>query len=189
MAELDWDALAAEAKTAGVIAAGEYNLVVAESSATTSSTGKPMIKVKMRVMDGPQKDKPVWTQFVISPESPMALRMFFQNMAAYGLDASFFANKPSMEDVARALLNRAVTARLGIRQWQGADRNDVEAVKALSASGPTPPGVVTGPPTVGVSPVSGAAPSPVQPTPSATPPVPTDAAPTATPTAPPNRPF
>jgi hypothetical protein len=161
---------------------GDYNAIVVESSATTSSTGKPMIKVKFRVMDGPHKDKPIWSQFVISPESPIALRIFFQHMAAFGLDANFFAQQPPMDSVARNLLNRGVVLTLDSREWGGALRNNVKGISPLSAGGPIAPGVVTGPPIVGVSPMSlpGSTPSPTS-----TPTVPTTP---TTPTAPSNIP-
>ena len=84
MTEIDWGILQKEAATAGVIPDGQYNVIVIDAMATQSSNGKPMIKVKFRVTDGPQKDKPVWTQFVISAESAGALQIFFRQMAALG---------------------------------------------------------------------------------------------------------
>ncbi len=170
--ELDWSALSKEAASAGVLPEGEYNTIVVDSTAATSSTGKPMIKVKFRVTDGPHKDKPIWNQFVVSPESPIALRIFFQHMAALGLDANFFGQQPSMDAVAKSLLNRAATLELGVRQWQGADRNEVKSVKPPLAGGPVAPGVVTGPATITPVAVSPAAPVGVPTTPTATPPAP-----------------
>lgn len=174
--ELDWSALAKEAATAGVLPAGDYNVIVATAEATQSSNGKPMIKTKLRVADGPHKDKPVWNQFVVSAENAIALRIFFQHMAALGLDSSFFAKNPSMDVVAQNLVNRACVVELGVRTWQGADRNEVKAVKPPQAGGPMAPGVVTGPPTIGPSAAVGAAPTPVA-TPAA---VPTPATPNPT---------
>jgi hypothetical protein len=176
--EIDWSSLQKEAASAGVLPVGSYNVVVTESSATVASTGKPMIKVKLRVTEGPHKDKPIWNQFVISAESPIALRIFFQHMAAFGLNTDFFAANPSTESVASNLLNRAATVELGIRQWQGADRNEVKSVNPLTAGGPLAPGVVTGPP---VPAAQSGSPSSVPTSPVASPANP----PAATPTAPP----
>lgn len=197
--ELDWSALQQEAKSAGVLPDGDYNLVVVDATATTASTGKPMIKMKLRVLDGPQRDKPLWTQQVLSPDSPLALRIFFQTMAAFGLDSNFFAQlrsgAESMEVVARNLRNRAVTATVGTRPWQGQDRNEISGFRALESSGPVPPGVVTGAPTVGAvpgSPVGGppvpAAANPGPAGPSA-PPVSTVTPAPAAPSTPPTQPF
>ena len=166
MTEIDWSSLQKEAATAGVLPDGPYNVIVTEANAVTSSTGKPMIKVKMRVTDGPHKDKPVYGQFVISAESPIALRIFFQQMAAFGLDANFFAGNPGMEIVAKNLTNRGVTVELGHREWNGSDRNEIKNISPLQAGGPITPGVVTGPPSASPQTPSGP-PAPVAP--SATP--------------------
>jgi hypothetical protein len=184
MSEIDWATLQKEANSAGLLPDGDYSVICIEASATTSSTGKPMIKTKFRVTDGPQKDKPIWSQFVVSPESAMALRIYFQHMAAFGLDSSFFASNPTMEDVARNLVNRGALMTLGTRPWQGQDRNDVKGLKPLPSGAPLAPGVVTGPPTFS-SP--GGAPNPMGGIPSVSP-VATTSAP-ATPSAPPTQPF
>lgn len=186
MTEIDWGSLQKEAKS--LVPDGDYNVIITEATATTASTGKPMIKVKMRITDGPHEKKPLWTQFVVSADSAMALRMFFQHMTAFGLNADFFAQNPSMDTVASNLMNRAATVSVGTRTWQGVDRNDVKGVKALQSGGPLAPGVVTAPPTVGglgatPSTPPTAAPSPL--TDGATAPVP----PTGVPSAPPTKPF
>jgi hypothetical protein len=126
----------------------------------------------------------------------MALRMYFLQMAAFGLDSAFFAQNPTMADVARNLVNRVATFKLSIRQWQGADRNQVDGVSAIPAGAPLPPGVVTGPGTVGAggptsmapmnasTPTNGGVPTtPTTPTATKVPPVPTASTPAAPPPA------
>ncbi len=193
MSEIDWGSLQKEAATAGVMPDGDYNVMVYEATATKSSNGKPMIKVKARVIDGPKKDKPVYTQFVVSAENGIALRIFFQHMAAFGLDSNFFGQNPPMDVVAKNLMNRGATFTLGTREWQGADRNEVNGVKALPSGGPIVPGLVVTPPVVG-----GPAGSPMATLTAATPsPTSTPATPTVgaspqvgvTPGAPPATPF
>lgn len=189
MTELDWGALQKEAASAGVLPEGEYSIIVTEATAVTSANGKPMIKTKFRVTDGPHKNKPIWNQFVISAESAIALRIFFNHMAAFGLDTAFFAGGPSMDAVAKNLLNRGATVKLGVRQWQGSDRNEVNGVSPLQTGGPIPPGMVTGAPSAGPSPTSSTSlmttPSPVA---AATPTTPA-APPPTTPPVPPTTPF
>ena len=185
MSEIDWSALQKEAASAGVLPDGSYDVIITEATSSPSSTGKPMIKVKFRVTAGPHKDKPIWNQFVVSPESPIALRIFFSHMAALGLDSSFFASQPSMDVVAKNLVNRAATIELGTRQWQGQDRNEVKSISTSAAGGPVAPGVVTGPPVPGASPMTPPAPM-ATPAPM-TPPVPTT--PGTPPTPPPTPAF
>ena len=191
--ELDWSALQKEAATGGLLPDGDYNLVVTEATSVTASTGKPMIKMKLRVMSGPQQDKPVYTQQVLSPDNPMALRIFFQTMAAFGLDANFFASLPSgtggMEIVASNLRNRAATATLTARTWQGQDRNEVSAWRPLQTDGPVPPGVVTGPAAPVATAGTPATPPAGPPVPTGQPPAPTTPATAPSSVPPPPQPF
>lgn len=180
MSELDWGALQQEAKSAAALPDGEYNAFVLEAEATKSSNGKPMIKVQYRIVDGPAKDKKVRTQFVISAESPVSLRIFFQQMAMHDLGPDFFASNPPLANVAGQLKNKRVTLILGTRAWQGNDVNEVKGYKPFAGTmGPDPTAFAGGP--VG-------APSPLS-----TPPVPTPAAaaviPAAPGTPPPAEPF
>lgn len=149
MSELDWGALQQEAKSAAALPDGDYPAFVLDAEATTSSTGKPMIKAQYRITDGPAKDKKVRTQFVVSAESPVALRIFFQQMAMHGLDAAYFDTKPPLANVAGQLKGKHVNIELGTRQWQGNDVNEVKNYKPYTGGGsPSPltaPGGTTTP--------------------------------------------
>jgi hypothetical protein len=185
VSELDWAALQKDAASVKPIPDGDYNALIVEAEAVSSSNGKPMVKTKFRIVDGPQKDKKVSTQFVISAESAVALKIFFQHMAALGLNADFFAGNPSMDAVARAMVNRGCQVTIGTRPWQGVDRNEIKNIRPFPEGTPTPPGMVTGGAVAGPSPTS--SPSPLDGL-AATP----VAAPVATPTgavAPPTSPF
>lgn len=157
--ELDWLALQKEADDV-LLPDGEYNVIVTDATAVTSSTGKPMIKVKFAVADGPKKDRPLWSQLTLSPENPIALRMWFTQLAAFGLGQDFFATNPSMEGVAAALKSRGVVVTVGRREFAGSDRNNIEKIVAYVPNGPVPPGMVLGSPILGRGP---AAPAPVTP--------------------------
>jgi uncharacterized protein DUF669 len=174
VSELDWAALVKDSQDL-VLPDGDYNVLVADADATRSANGKPMYKTKLRVIDGPKKDRLLLTQFTVSAENPFALRIFFQQMAAFGLTTDYFITNPPIEQVAANLLNRLATVTVSTREFQGSDRNQVDQVRPYQGGGPMPPGVVTGPPVAGAtagSPVGG-------------PPVPTapSAPPTAVPTA------
>jgi hypothetical protein len=184
VSEIDWKALQKEA-TDAVLPDGDYNVMVTEAECTKTSNGKPMYKVKMRVIDGPKKDRPIWSNFTLSAESPVALRIFFQQMAQLGLTADYFAANPHPDQVARDLVNRMATVTLGATEWQGAMRNQVTAVKAYSGTGPPPPGATVGPPVVSAP---GGAPAAGPPIPS-TPPTVAAAATPGIPPAPPAQPF
>lgn len=190
MTDIDWASLQKEANDL-VIADGDYNAQVIKSEATTSSNGKPMIKLQLAIIDGPKKDRKIFTQLTLTADNPFAIKKWFDNLAALGLGPDFFGGNPKLDDVAAALMNRGCTITLGTGEWQGTTRNQVDQIKPYGGSGPTPPGMVLGAPAAG--PRSPAA-SP-SPTAGPTPPTPASPTPAASPVAatpgtpPPARPF
>lgn len=194
MSEIDWASLQQEAAKAGLIPEGDYNVIIEKTDPVRSSTGKPMIKYKARVLDGPQKDKTIYGNLTLTTDNPMALRMYFLQMAAFGLDSSFFAQNPKLADVASALERRCVVFTITIQPYQGADRSNVNGIKPLPAGIPLPPGAATGPATlagVGGAPVPGAPvpPASSMPTAPTTPPVPSASSSIPTIPVPPAQPF
>lgn len=171
---------------------GDYDVEIETADAVTSSTGKPMIKVKARVINGPHERRPVLTQFVLSMENSTAVSIFFRNMRSFGLDEAFFASLGMVGDltpVASALVGRRARWTLGHREWQGETRNEVTAIKPYTGA----PGPQASVPTTGVpgpvAPTGGASPSSV---PSSAPPVlpaPATSGDAPTPPAPPELPF
>lgn len=175
MTEIDWAALQKEAKNASLIPDGEYQAVCVESTATKSSNGKPMLKIKCQITEGPQAPKKVTSQLTVSAESAIALRIFFTQLEAFGVTADFFSANPQLEAVAAAMVNRPITIDVETRAWQGVDRNGLKGIRPPRAGAPTAPGVAVGPPvpvSPGAAPVIPAAAPPVPPTPASAPPVP-----------------
>jgi hypothetical protein len=191
MTTIDFARALQEARGASMEAlpVGDYDVEVAKSEATTSSNGKPMIKVNMKVIGGPYERRSVLNQFVMSQENPVALSIFFRHMKAFGLTEDWFmqlGRSGSLEPVATALLGRRARLTLGHRDWQGETRNEVKAVKpytgapAASPAGPVGPAGSSGPATGGLM-----APPPVAPAPQPVPPQPPTAPVAATPLTPP----
>lgn len=164
MTTIDFNKALADAKSASfeALPKGDYNIEVASAEAVTASTGRPMIKCKMKVIDGPYQNRPVMTQFVLVIDNPNALSMFFRNMKAFGLDEAFFAQMGqmgSLEPVAGALSGRRAQVTLGTRLWNGEDRNEVTNIKKYTgapgtATGPSAPGMPGMPPMGGPGPIA-----------------------------------
>ena len=135
MSTINWASLHKDATT---ILEGEFTVVVVESVATKSSNDKPMIKVKHRVESGPKAGQTLFDQFVISAENGNAMRIFFGQMAIFGLDSGFFqrnSNAP-LETIAQALLGRRAVAVVEPREWNGTLRETIkEYKKALGGPG------------------------------------------------------
>jgi hypothetical protein len=123
---------AAEAKFV-VVPAETYAVICKDASSTTSSTGKPMLKLNVRIVLGPHKGAGTITQQTLSAENPAAVQIFLKFLAAFGLDEDFLQSLPPAADggpnfvaVASALKGRVAMAKFDVHEWAGEDRNGVE---------------------------------------------------------------
>ena len=137
----DFGKLLQDAKAGAAWPEADYDFEVAEADAVTASTGSAMIKTKLRCLVGTYAGKHVTNNFVLTPDNPAALMMFFRHMKAFGLDETFFASigQGNLQPVAAALRGRRARITLGHREWQGVMQNDVKAVKPITegiAGGP-----------------------------------------------------
>lgn len=140
MTSIDWAALKQTADDATQPApAGEYDAIVTKADAKTASTGSPMIAVQCKITGGPKDSKVFFHNFVLSPQSAFAVAKFFSDLEAFGLNSEWFTtHNPSMEQIAAELLNKPIHVELGIRSWQGQDRNEVKKFSPASAFGMSP---------------------------------------------------
>ncbi len=136
LGSVNWSDLQRAAGDAGFdpLPPSTYDVIVDEASATQSSNGKDMIKVTFRVEGGPHDTRKIFNNFVISPDSANGLAFFFRHMAVLGLKDDFFANNPTTEMVAAAIVSRRCRVKVSIRQWQEQDRNQVDAVLPPAAN-------------------------------------------------------
>lgn len=134
MTVIDWNALMRESAAAvAVVPDGDYDMSIIKAEHVTSSTGKPMYKVSLRVDSGPHQGRTLINNFVVSPDSPNALRMFFKQMAAFGLDSTFFAQNPAPDIVAQSLVNRRARVTIGHKTWNNELRNEINGVNPIPA--------------------------------------------------------
>lgn len=118
---------------------GKYEAQVSACEAVKTSNGKDMLKCTFTVTQGPAANRKLWTNFVISPESSGAMAYFFKHMQALGLTREYFAQGPTMEQVAQALLGRTAVLDVDIQkegQYKGNNEvNDVLPSTGVSALG------------------------------------------------------
>lgn len=117
-----------------VVPADDYDVEVATAEAGKTSTGKNKISVRFKIISGPYAGKSVFNDFVISPENGNALGFFFRHMKVLGLDQGYFATNPPLASAAASLIGRRCVVTVGIRQWQGDDKNEVKGVKPLAGN-------------------------------------------------------
>lgn len=140
--EINWATLHKDATT---VLQGEFPVEVVQADATESSTGKPMIKCKLKITSGTYANRVLYNNFTISAESPAAMKMFFSHMAIFGLDSRFFtANQSAPTSViAAALVGRRAVAEVGVREWKGVEQEDIKSWKvAVGGPGAGTPGPV-----------------------------------------------
>lgn len=131
----NWSEMRQEAT---IVLEGEFPVTVVKSEAVKSQNGKDMIKVQFKIDAGTYAGRKLFSNFVISPESPGAMRMFFGQLAVFGLDAAFFASIAGQPPtaIATALDGRKAVAIVGKGVWQGAEREEIKGYKpALGGHG------------------------------------------------------
>lgn len=141
------------------VPAGPYTVRVEKTEPTSSSTNKPMIRATLRIVGGPHDGRMLFDQYTISAGSPKALGFFFDNMAALGLPREFFSSNPPLPQVAQALVGRMANVQVGMKVYQGIDRNEVKNYRPAQGgvpvgAGPMPiaPGGMPGVPMPGQMP-------------------------------------
>lgn len=135
---VDFGKLLQEAKAGAAWPEGDYDFEIIESEAVISGNGSPMVRCKIRCLAGTYANKTMTNNFVLTIDNPIALKMFFRQMKALGLDENFFLQigHGDLRPVARALLNRRATFTLAHREWpagSGELSNNVVNVKPLGA--------------------------------------------------------
>jgi hypothetical protein len=78
----NWSEMEQEAT---IVLEGDFPVTVVKTEATKSANGKDMIKTQFKIDSGTYAGRKLFTNFVISPESPGAMRMFFTQLAVFGL--------------------------------------------------------------------------------------------------------
>ncbi len=113
---------------------GEYVTVCVKSEVKQAqSSGADMIVVQLEVDEGPAKGKMFFNNIVFTPDNAFALMMFFKKIGAFGIDDNILAQQPTMQQIADMMKGRRLICVVGIRTWQGADRNEVNEYKPLAA--------------------------------------------------------
>lgn len=155
MATISWSELRATAESGPKpVPAGKYEAIAERVNVKETKSGKTMFGVMFRIVAGPENGSTIWTNLVVSPDSPRALGILFQQFDAMGLTSTFFAENPSDEQIAAALENARATITVKIGEWDGMPRPEVNRIErsnlaanpTLSPAAPAPSGEPGTPP-------------------------------------------
>lgn len=176
MTELNWADLMKDADEAFVAPpATEYTLVVEDTEAKPSTKGNPMIATKFKIANGPHTGHVIWHYFNVIASNPKQLNFFFSDMKKFGMDATFFASNPSMDQIAANLVGKHVTATTKHEEWQGQQQLKIGSIKAGSgAPSPVTGGISVSPTASAIVPNRPATPAPAAPVAPSVPSVPTN---------------
>jgi hypothetical protein len=180
---LPWDEMINNSKDDGKqrVPDGTYECIVKSTEVGQTANGYKRINTRFIVDEGPYKGSSVFNNFIITPDKPGGMDLFFRNMGALGLTKDVLAaSKPSLEALAEMMKDRRAELTVGTRVFNGKEYDDVKQMKPLGNPGG---GFSFGGDTI-LPPVAVNRPS--TPVPSALPPVPTvtDAMPTVMPVPP-----
>ena len=118
---------------ANTVLTGWFDGRVTKAEATVAQSGNEMINMDIQIEGGPNHGRTFRDRAVLSPNS---MKMFFQKMAALGLEGDFFTpadgSTPTLEQTARELIGRPVQFELVEEIYQNVKR---ETVKSLDRAG------------------------------------------------------
>lgn len=130
----DWGSLAKNAKDTnqGFEPApdGNYDLTITAVEIKKSGAGNKKFATTCVIDSGQFKNKKVWHDFVVAEKS---LRIFFENMAVFGMPYEFFNSQTQDEEVVANLLNKRFSADLVTDEWEGKKKNKVGAGWTIKA--------------------------------------------------------
>jgi hypothetical protein len=177
--EFNWGAARKDALT---FLDGEFPFVIEEVAVKqTAAAGKTMFAMKVTVESGVFAGRTMKHNITVSPESPVAMRIFYSDMEILGLSAAFFDNPQLNTAAGPEMIAQALTGKrfIGVckpRMWLDRQQDNIDSIKAAGKR-PAGPGMGVAVASPGGLPTaSQATPQPSSSTPSATP------QPSATPT-------
>lgn len=122
-------------KDALTVLTGEFGVVIKDVTSVRNSKNNPMLKVKAVVESGVYAGRMLNTNMNFSPDSPTAQKILFSQFDTLGLGEQFFdgLTKAGLDDdnswgvIARELVGRRATVIVGTREWQGQQREEINA--------------------------------------------------------------
>jgi hypothetical protein len=135
---------------------GKYDAIVKTAAYKLSSKGNHMAVAQFKVITGPYRDKPVTIRhnFVLSPDSPRALDMLFQQLSNLGIPQTWFQQRRGiggqelMEQLAAVLVNRVgYIETKSDREFNGRKQIDIKWINPPTDAGKKAAGVPAKPST------------------------------------------
>ncbi len=148
MASINWNQYIKAAEEAGEslddftpLPDGSYEAKCLEAKAVKTNDGKKdMIKVTWVVEGGPHAGRRLWSNMVVSPESPKAMAILIRQLSALGM-RPLLDQGASFEQIAAGLKGALSTLKVSVGEWKGKPKNDVDAIAGRQGGFSGPSGV------------------------------------------------
>lgn len=143
--ELMDEAASAPSTAFKILDEGDYAFFIKDATAQKAKDGvKDQIIVMAAVESGERRNATVRHQMTLSPESPMALQIFFRELGIFGLGEDFFAQNANMDMnfIASQLKNRRFSA--SVVHAKSGDKVFANLKNIAEAAGPAPQAGVPG---------------------------------------------
>lgn len=118
-----------DVKTLAPVPAGDYEAVLTEFNIVESakSSGKPYVAVTFKVT-GPDefKGRNLWKNYSLQSQALWGLK---RDLVAMGVDPDSFGEDDDIGDIMTDAKGRACVLEVGLRPYNGEDRNEVKRVK------------------------------------------------------------
>lgn len=137
---LDWASLAETAKNTensfDPAPAGKYTFTIDEAKADVSKAGNKVFRITTHIDSGPQANKKVWHDLTLNqdPAKTKSLRIFFENMAVFGMPYEWFNASTTDEQIVANLVNKRFEADITIDEYQGKKNNKITGYTIREAS-------------------------------------------------------
>lgn len=160
---MDWSSQVKSSNDASTpLPASQYLVEVNRASHALSSNSKLMFKIRFKVLVGPHAGRTVFTNLVVSPDSPGAMKWFFRKMSVLGATQEFFATNPTEDAVVAKISGARAQIQVDQRTWGEEIQNDVSKIDPIPVGTQLPP---TNPSNPGIPTPSAPAPDLPPPTP------------------------
>lgn len=116
-----------------ILPEGKHRLEV--TGATVRNNG---IMPSYKILEGPDSGKRALAGGIYPGSTEGGRIAFFRKLEKFGLGKEFFAQRPSLNDIAKALVGRVVIVELGVEDYLGEPRNSLSFNIELVSAPPVP---------------------------------------------------